>query len=248
MNCYGAKITLKFKSNPNSFTALQTLVDSCQNGVLNLAHDYTRDKSIDGDMSITILKNLVINGNGHTVDSKNIGGVFKIDKRVNVEINNLNIVNCKSNSGAAITGYVNKITVHNCNFINCTAKFDGGAIQIIGNGLTITNSTFINNTANEKGGSLHISSINGVIKDCIFINSNSVHDGCFVYLGAHSRLNLTNSIFLMFFFTAFATIELRLSSVFITAANIMSLSSSEIMSFDISIWSLDISKTHASLR
>ena len=196
VNCYGAKITLKFKSNPNSFTALQTLVESCQNGVLNLAHDYTRDKSIDGDMSITILKNLVINGNGHTVDSKNIGGVFKIDKRVNVEINNLNIVNCKSNSGAAITGYVNKITVHNCNFINCTAKFDGGAIQIIGNGLTITNSTFINNTANEKGGSLHISGINGAIKDCIFINSNSGHDGCFVYLGTHSRLNLTNSIFL----------------------------------------------------
>ena len=196
VDCYGAKITLKFKSNPNSFTALQSMVDSCQNGVLNLAHDYTRDKSIDGDMTVTILKNLVINGNGYTVDSKNIGGVFKIEKNVNVEINNLNIVNSQSDFGAAIYAYANSMAVNNCRFVNCSVKFDGGAINMIGKRFTISNSTFINNTANKAGGSLSVAGTNTIIRDCIFINSNSGEDGCFIYLGGNSRLNLTNSIFL----------------------------------------------------
>ncbi len=195
VDCYGAKLTLKFKINPNSFTALQAAIDSSQSGVLNLTHDYTRDKSIDGNMSISILKNLVINGNGHTLDSKNLGGVFKINKMVNVEINNLNIVNSQTNWGA-INGYINVMTINNCNFINSTAKFDGGAINLVGKMLTISNSTFINNTANEKGGSIIVSGVNTIIRDCIFLNSTSNQDGCFIYLSTHSRLNLTNSIFL----------------------------------------------------
>jgi predicted outer membrane repeat protein len=196
VDCYGAKITLRFKSNPNSFTALQSMIDSSQNGVLNLTHSYTRDKSIDGDMSISILKNLVINGNGHTVDSKNIGGVFKIDKSVNVEINDLNIVNCQSDFGAAIHAYADRIAVNNCSFVNCSAKFEGGAIKMAGNWLTINNSTFINNTVNENGGSLFVTGVNTIVRDCIFLNSNAGGDGCLIYLGAHSRLNLTDSIFL----------------------------------------------------
>ena len=196
VDCYGAKLTLKFKINPNSFTALQALVDSCQNGVLNLTHNYTRDKSIDGDMTVTISKDLVINGNGFTLDSKNGGGVFFMSNRPNVDINNLNIVNSKSKWGSAIWGYINNMSVNNCRFINCSAKFEGGAINLVGKVLTITNSTFINNTADENGGSLIVMGINTVIRDCIFINSNSGMGGCFIYLHASSRLNLTNSILL----------------------------------------------------
>ena len=196
VNCHGAKLTLKFKIKPNSFTALQALVDSCQNGVLNLTHNYTRDKSIDGDMTVTISKNLVINGNGFTLDSKNSGGVFFMSNRPNVDINNLNIVNSKSKWGSAIWGYINNMSVNNCRFINCSAKFEGGAINLVGKVLTITNSTFINNTADENGGSLIVTGINTVIRDCIFINSNSGMEGCFIYLHASSRLNLTDSILL----------------------------------------------------
>ena len=164
------KITLKFKTNPYSFTALQVVVNNCQNRVLNLAHNYTRDKSIDGDMTVTISKDLVINGNGFTLDSKNSGGVFFMSNRPNVDINNLNIVNSKSKWGSAI--------------------------NLVGKVLTITNSTFINNTADENGGSLIVTGINTVIRDCIFINSNSGMEGCFIYLHASSRLNLTDSILL----------------------------------------------------
>ena len=196
VDCYGAKITLKFRTNLYSFTALQVVVNNCQNGVLNLAHNYTRDKSIDGDMTITISKNLVINGNGVTIDSKNGGGVFFTSNRPNVDINNLNIVNSKSSWGSAIWGYINKMSVNNCRFINCSAKFEGGAINLVAKFLTITNSTFINNTANENGGSLIVMGTNTVIKDCIFINSNSGLDGCFIYLQVSSRLNLTDSILL----------------------------------------------------
>ena len=196
VDCYGAKITLKFKTNPYSFTALQVVVNNCQNRVLNLAHNYTRDKSIDGDMAVTISKDLVINGNGFTLDSKNGGGVFFMSNRPNVDINNLNIVNSKSKWGSAIWGYINNMSVNNCRFINCSAKFEGGAINLVGKVLTITNSTFINNTADENGGSLIVMGINTVIRDCIFINSNSGMEGCFIYLQASSRLNLTNSILL----------------------------------------------------
>ncbi|MEE1129318.1 MAG: right-handed parallel beta-helix repeat-containing protein, partial [Methanobrevibacter sp.] len=197
VDCYGAKITLKFKTNPYSFNALQVLVDNCQNGVLNLDHGYARDKSIDGDMTVSISKNLVINGNGFTVDSKNLGGVFNIAKSVNVEINNLNIVNCYSNFGAAIEGYANRIVVNNCGFINCSAKSDGGAIKLIGKRITITNSTFINNTAGGKGGSLWLSGIS-TVKDCIFINSNAGYYGSFIFLDVHTRLDLSNSILLTY--------------------------------------------------
>ncbi|MBE6511515.1 MAG: hypothetical protein E7Z74_09725, partial [Methanobrevibacter millerae] len=196
VDCYGAKLTLKFKIYPNSFTALQALVDSCQNGVLNLTHNYTRDKSIDGDMTVTISKDLVINGNGFTLDSKNSGGVFFMSSRPNVDINNLNIVNSKSKWGSAIWGYINNMSINNCRFINCSAKFEGGAINLVGKVLTITNSTFINNTADENGGSLIVMGIKTVIKDCIFINSHSGMEGCFIYLHASSRLNLTDSILL----------------------------------------------------
>ena len=196
VNCHGAKLTLKFKIKPNSFTALQAAIDSCQNGVLNLTHNYTRDKSIDGDMTVTISKDLVINGNGFTLDSKNSGGVFFMSSRPNVDINNLNIVNSKSKWGSAIWGYINNMSVNNCRFINCSAKFEGGAINLVGKVLTITNSNFINNTADENGGSLIVTGINTVIRDCIFINSNSGMEGCFIYLQASSRLNLTDSILL----------------------------------------------------
>ena len=196
VDCYGAKLTLKFKTNPYSFTALQVVVNNCQNRVLNLVHNYTRDKSIDGDMAVTISKDLVINGNGFTLDSKNGGGVFFMSNRPNVDINNLNIVNSKSKWGSAIWGYINNMSVNNCRFINCSAKFEGGAINLVGKVLTITNSTFINNTADENGGSLIVMGINTVIRDCIFINSNSGMEGCFIYLHASSRLNLTDSILL----------------------------------------------------
>ena len=199
VDCYGAKLTLKLNLNPNSFAALQAAIDSSQSGVLNLTHDYSRDKSIDKDMSINILKNLVINGNGHTVDSKSLGNVFKIkNSNVNLEINNLNIVNCNSNYGAAIDAYADRVIINNCKFINCSAKFDGGAIKMEGNGITITNSTFINNFADRFGGSVSINCSNkdNVIRDCIFINSNSRQDGCFIYVWRYTNLNLANSILL----------------------------------------------------
>ena len=199
VDCYGAKLTLNLKINPNSFTALQAAIDSSQNGVLNLLHNYSRDRSIDGDMSINILKNFVINGNGYTVDSKSMGNVFKIKNiNANVEINNLNIINCNSSYGAAIDAYADKVIINNCKFINCSAKFDGGAIKMEGNGITITNSTFNNNFADRTGGSVYIKCFNkdNVIKDCIFINSNSRFDGCFIYVSSYTNLNLTNSILL----------------------------------------------------
>ena len=56
-------------------------------------------------MAVTISKDLVINGNGFTLDSKNGGGVFFMSNRPNVDINNLNIVNSKSKWGSAIWGH-----------------------------------------------------------------------------------------------------------------------------------------------
>jgi predicted outer membrane repeat protein len=114
---------------------------------LVLPYDFAYNAEIDGDKfpnGVVINKDLVIDGNGHTISGSNAYRIFNITAS-NVELNNIVFVNGNSNFGGAI--YVNKGTILNINnvtFNNNTATYRGGAIWSAGK-VSVENSLFDSN-------------------------------------------------------------------------------------------------------
>ena len=79
--------------------------------------------------------------------------------------------------------------VESCNFVNNTAKYNGGAIDFEGFG-TVSNCNFINNTAEFYGGAVYFKST-GTVTNCTFTN-NKVngynHYGGAVYIGDNGEV------------------------------------------------------------
>ncbi len=146
--------------------------------------------SLDSDIEfeeeytwITIEKdNLIIDGNGHTIDALSKNSIFKISssnvtfKNINFKNSNskhgallvteegsLNLINCNfennmAERGGAIDNY-GIITVNNCNFENNISKTDfGGAINNNGE-ITLTKSNFKNNLSRNFGGAVNNANI-----------------------------------------------------------------------------------------
>lgn len=110
--------------------------------------------------TMTISKNLIINGQGHKIDGRRVARMFIISGNYNVTFINISFVNGTTDPsartglglcGGAIFCYEsNNVTVINCTFINNTGRY-GGAIFAWTNYLTVTNSEFIDNFAYWNG-------------------------------------------------------------------------------------------------
>jgi len=120
---------------------------------------------INGDITlsstVSINKNITIEGNGHTIDASSCNcAIFDIGNAANVTINQLVLKNGKGKgfpqNGGAIYN-LGKLTIKRSSFVGNSVTGNGGAIYNNGKlanvgDLTITNSTFHNNEASIGGG------------------------------------------------------------------------------------------------
>lgn len=178
----------------NSFRALQAQINgAAPNSTLTLDKDY---KFYSGNFwekdesGIGIHKNLIIDGNGHTVDADGRNSVFTVDGG-NVTLKNIHIINGYYGAhGGGVNVKGGLCTAIGCTFENNNATL-GGAMH---NGTAI-NCTFKSNYADgevSEGGAMY----KGTAINCVFIGNkviNSRHAG---YGGALAYSTAINCVFI----------------------------------------------------
>ena len=163
------KIDLKYDSSiyKRSFSHLKYDIDN-SGSVLNLTSDYEYmdvcDKLING---IFLNKELVIDGNGHTIDGKNTVSLFEGGSAKNLTLKNINFVNIKN-----IYKSNGNIYIENCTFNNCGNGLE--LLKITSGVISIKNSKFYNCSSNS---SIFICDYYGLsdisIVGCEFIGNNA---------------------------------------------------------------------------
>ena len=145
-------------SNKGTFTELQNMIYNASSGdTITLQKDYAYDEGLNKGMGILILKDLTINGNGHTLDGMSKSRIFftMFGVRDNLKITLNNIVFKNGNTkyyGGAIFNFAD-LTVNKCTFENNYAGTTAGAICSVGF-LNCKNSNFNKNKANGDGGAV----------------------------------------------------------------------------------------------
>ena len=149
-------------SPPPTFTLLQEIIDKTNpDDEIILGQDYFYDDNIDSSNSgIVISKNLIIIGNGYTIDGMHQSRIFQVTQQSTVAIKQLNFTHGYGideiygsqtvKTGGAISVYMgSNLTIIDSSFIENHADNGWvGAIFITGNStLNITNSTFADNYA-----------------------------------------------------------------------------------------------------
>ena len=178
--------------------------------IITLENNYTHRNDSDnkpyndGDGVEFTRPNVVVEGNGHTIDGKGESGIFKITDK-NVTLKNIIFINGYHTDGGGAIYFTHDITLINCTFINNSANTNnnqgGGAIYSdVQETATanIYNCNFTENQATGHGGAIFFRGINLTIDNCTFDN-NSVSDtkngGAIYVYGANETFNITNSNF-----------------------------------------------------
>ena len=146
------------KSENFDFTYLDSRIHECDGTEIVLENDisfakYEKD-FYEGGIELDI-DNLVIDGNGHTIDGKDASRIFIITAN-NITFKNITFKNGHSfklheaslNSGGAIKiNTNNEISIIDCKFINNTSEDSGGAVHNHNGKLMIKNAEFNQNSA-----------------------------------------------------------------------------------------------------
>ena len=144
------------KFNGTTFTELRNQIEiSNEDDTLILDNDVYQDTKED----IKIYKPITIDGNGHTLNGKNLYRMFEVFSD-NVVLRNINFINVNT----TVKWYGDNCTVKGCTFKNVKG-YDGGVLECLGVNGKIKNCTFINSKG-HNGGAIYIS------KDCCEV------DGC----------------------------------------------------------------------
>ena len=140
-------------------------------GTLNLENDFAFNETTDNEFinGVNVYQNnLIINGNNHVIDGKNLARIFNIQ--------------------------ANDVVLMNIQFKNAFTNGSGGAFHITGSNVKLINCTFIDNSAESKGAAVYLEGNGGYIDNCTFINSFTNDTGAAVYVDANS-VNIINSTF-----------------------------------------------------
>lgn len=150
--------------SPGTFTELNDVIEKAKEEhqtTVTLTKNYTY-QSGDSEFKTGIpINDIIINGNGHTIDGSNLARIFS-QSSGSVTLNNVKLINGyasgKSNGGAYLLSEGN-LTVNNCQFENNYAGRHGGAIGVSSTEsedfLKIYDSTFKNNSAQFNGGAVY---------------------------------------------------------------------------------------------
>ena len=184
-------------ANDNSFTTLQSLIDS-GNATINLEKNYIQ---YDGENTIEITRNMTINGNGYIIDANNNIQAFMISAD-NVILNNITIQKGNNKMAGAIYWEGENGILANSSFINNKATGTdtsynyegGGAVYWTGNNGLIANSTFESNFAGGHGGAVWWNGNDGIIENSVFIKNNASKWGGAIY-SKGNNVNIRNNNF-----------------------------------------------------
>ena len=132
-------------SAEGNFTALQSEINS-GTGSINLTQNYVYNNESDGNLSGGIVintSNIVINGNGFTIDGANQARIFS-NVANNITINNLTLINGKAAAGSAIRVELNS------SLITTNVIFENNTASIAPNILNLGQYTSINDNSSGK--------------------------------------------------------------------------------------------------
>ena len=160
------------------------------NGTLEITKDYRNDNYSDG---IVIERgDLVINGNGHTLDGNN-QRIFLINAS-NITINNLIFTNAHHDRGGGAIRSYGTVTLNNVTFIDNHADIGGGAIANFGV-MDLNNVTFVDNGADIGGGALFNDKGIMTLHDTVFIGGSSDYGGA-IFSQLDGVVNLSDVVFI----------------------------------------------------
>ena len=150
----------------HDFDEIQSQVDQAKdNNTIELNGNY-----IGTGNQITINKSVRIQGNGATLDARNLSRIFLISAD-NVVLENINFINGKEIAGGAIYCTGSNCKILNCNF---TSNIAEGAVGSSGGAIYGTNTLYC--------------------IACNFINNRADDGGALAFIYATVRCNFTNNI------------------------------------------------------
>ena len=163
---------------------------SLKTGKITFTSDIVFDPEGDSEFINGILledDNLLIDGDGHTIDARGMARVFEVTGK-NITIRNFIFLNCRAGEGGAI---INRGTLRleNVKFSVCRADF-GGAICNASGEITIKDVEFSANMAEYGGGAIHNDGGDILIWDCL-IHQNRAQHGAISNSGGRIRLRNT---------------------------------------------------------
>ena len=162
--------------NIKTFTDLQNAI-GLVTGTLTLNQNIamTAKEAADFTNGITINKDIVIDGKGHTIDAKNLGRIFSIGEGFTVTLTNATLINGKADKGGAIYND-GSLTLSDVKLSDNAADSYGGAVFNNGE-LVVSDSVFDSNDIVNRG-------------------SDSVdYGGAAIYNWKEGTLKVTNSNF-----------------------------------------------------
>ena len=175
-----------------TFTDLNRTINDNTNSTIYLSNNYIYNNDTDSNFKngIAISRNLIVYGNGVTLDGNNMARIFNVDNLdLNVKFYNIVFINGLSDFGGAICNG----NAYNCTFTNNTG-YNGG-VNTSGGGIyngNAYNCTFIHNNARYYGGAI----CNGNAYNCTFTNDNTAQLGGAIYNGtAYNCIFLNNSAY-----------------------------------------------------
>ena len=174
---------------------MQTRINELDdNQTLYLNNDYINDNLSDN--GIIISKNIIIEGNGFTLNGLNESRIFTITNSSKLVLNNINFINGYGFNGGAIysDSFLN-CTFTNLNFTNNFAEMHGGAVYVEGDCIDnkFINVTFKNNTA-LRGGALYFNRhlINNIMNIDASYNTVNIFSGAVFFVNGTTVNNKLN--------------------------------------------------------
>jgi predicted outer membrane repeat protein len=178
------------KNKTLSFNDLNTLI-KLSGDEIRLENDYAYTESLDSSFQegIEIYKHLTIDGQGHTIDGKNMARIFRIAHYVTLE--NISITNTNANAIPDKNGYFDSSSYGPASYYSAVIKAnrDGGAIYAQ-YPLYIINSTFANNCAHDGGAVYSYADI--YMEGSVFTANRADNDGGAAYSGNSVHITNTN--------------------------------------------------------
>lgn len=197
LNKLGENFYEDILSADGTYSELSNKIRSLGEGnTLKLTKDYKFTNS--GGFIQFSQNNIIIDGQGHTIDANNKNSIFVVEGK-NVVIKNINFKNAMSDTdGGAVYWIGTSGRLINCNFTNNQVfgeniNVDGGAVYWEGNSGQISNCKFDNNFGSD-GGAVYWVGKNGKIINSIFLNNHGEYSGAAVYYAGASG-TISGSVF-----------------------------------------------------
>ena len=206
--------------SPGNFSMLAEDIGTTGDTV-SLFKNYTYDSEADSAIpktGIEISRPLTIEGNGITIDAKNMAKIFNV-KSSDVTIKNIHFVNANasekigdldfSDCGAAIEAYSgikdNDHMLNNISIIDCTFEDSysagHGVVYLYADNVTVTGTTFKNNSAPQRAAGLYVrGGKNVLLSGNKFIENYQVEEGNKTFGGAgiylyDCKASISDSVF-----------------------------------------------------